>query len=165
MSQGQVIIRFKGYGQSAGKGGIKKSGRLLTPEEQKEKSRQRLTAYTTKKIISSVKAILNDEIKYEIDKYYSLTDNVQGQRTMNIAIHLTSKAMELGQAFTTGMIVSGNVIGGLVASGLDLIKQGVDIYQGYDKQNIKIRQMEEQLTYTRLRSGYSLTSGDKGENR
>lgn len=166
MAQGQVVIKFKGSsGGSTTKSGINKNGNVKDAHSKLEKERVRLVSFATKKIIKGAQSILTDEIKYEINKYYDLTDNVQGQRNMNIAMNLTNKTIELGQAILSGTLVSGNIIGGIIAGTLDLVKQGVDIYQGYDKQNIKIRQMEEQLTYTRLRSGYSLTSGDKGENR
>lgn len=100
---------------------------------------------------------------YEVNKYFNLHDDYIGQRNLTIAKNVLSKAVGMGTA-----IAGGFVLGGVVGSAVALIgttaSLGIEIAQNYDQENIKIRQMNAQLEYSRLRAGYSLTSESIGEN-
>lgn len=65
-------------------------------------------------------------------------------------------------------IAGGFVLGGIAGSVIALIgttaSLGIEIAQNYDQENIKLRQMNAQLEYSRMRAGYSLTSESIGEN-
>ena len=166
--EGKVEIVFSGGVGKKGKGGVDKSGKVKSPKEKEEernaKLRQRWAARNVKKVASATQSMLLDIVEYEVDKNFMLSDNVQAQRDKAIIMGIMRRSFNFGKSVATGFSVGG-IWGAVIGGGISMIKYGVDIYQGYDKQNIKIAQLEEQLAYTRLRSGYALTSGDKGENR
>lgn len=107
---------------------------------------------------------LLSEALYEVNKYFDLTDNVEGKRNLNIAMGLVHRGTNvLGSTFLGAEI--GGVPGALVGFASGVINEAINIYQGYDQQNIQLRQLNTQLEYTRERAGYSLTSGSIGENK
>lgn len=118
-------------------------------------------------VMSSAKrlgSILLDEALYEQRKYYDLTDNVEGKRDLNIAVGLIHRGASIASATIIGAKTAG-VAGAVVGFSIGAIREGISIYQGYDQQNIQLRQLQTQLAYTRERAGYSLTSGSIGENK
>lgn len=108
-------------------------------------------------------SVVLSEVLYEINKYFDLTDNVEGKRDLHIAMGMINRVKNFAGQVVAGSYfgVPGAVIGFASAS----INEAISIYQGYDQQNIQIRQMNTQLEYTRERAGYSLTSGSIGENK
>lgn len=108
----------------------------------------------------SVQDIYNMAI-YHFEKEWSLTDDYQSQRNCTIALNVISKSISVATNAFIGLSVGG--VAGLavsvVASGVDL---GFEIYKNLDQQNIKIKQMDAQLEYTRVRSGYSITDESIG---
>lgn len=107
---------------------------------------------------------LLSEALYEVNKYFDLTDNVEGKRNLNIAMGMVHRGTSvLGSTFLGAEI--GGVPGALVGFASGVINEAINIYQGYDQQNIQLRQLNTQLEYTRERAGYSLTSGSIGENK
>lgn len=100
---------------------------------------------------------------YEINKYFTLTDDYIGQRNLSVAKSVISKAVGIGTTIGAGF-ATGGVVGGAIAiigSGVTL---ATDIYQNYDNERIKLMQQNAQLAYSRQRLGYSLTSESIGEN-
>lgn len=164
--QGEVIVRFKygGDGDSKGNGtAIKKDGQSKSVKEESQDN-SKLFTYAKQKIKALAKEVLIGEALYESEKYFNLTDNVQAKRNLNIATQNVNRLFNIVQTTWAGAKVGG-FVGAAIGFSASLISEGVKIYQGYDQQNIKIRQMEEQLDYTRQRMGYSLTVGSNGENR
>lgn len=130
-------------------------------EEQKKNKRIRNMAYlagnaTVQQAISMV--------NYEINRELTLTDNYIGQRTLNNTIQVINKVRSVATSTVQGAMVGGWV-GAAIMAFVDIAGTGIDIYQNYDQESIKIKQMDAQLQFSRQRAGYSLTSGSRGENR
>lgn len=166
--QGEVIVRFKYGGEGNGNGtAIKKDGQskgVSQTANEEENDNSKLFTYAKNKVMQLAKNVLLSEALYESEKYFNLTDNVQGKRNLNIARQNVERVWGIAQDTIVGA-KAGGVVGAIIGFGVGLTELGVKIYQGYDQQSIKIRQMEEQLDYTRQRMGYSLTVGSNGENR
>lgn len=166
--QGEVIVRFKYGGDGEGNGtAIKKDGQSKATSQkqnEQENDNSKLFTYAKNKVMQLSKNVLLSEALYESEKYFNLTDNVQGKRNLNIARQNVERVWGVAQDTIAGA-KAGGWIGAIIGFAVGLTELGVKIYQGYDQQSIKIRQMEEQLDYTRQRMGYSLTVGSNGENR
>lgn len=113
---------------------------------------------------SYVKAEISSVAHYEMNKWYSLRDDYIGQRNMNVALNVISKAKDIATTIYAGFQVGG-AAGAAVAAVGSVYMLAWDVIQNYDQQNIKLRQMDAQLDYQRQRAGFSLTSGRVGENR
>lgn len=100
---------------------------------------------------------------YEINKYFNLSDDYQTQRNVTIAKNVISKATGMGTAIAGGF-VAGGAVGGAIAIVGSVASLGVEIAQNYDQERIKLNQANAQLSYSRLRAGYSLVSDSVGEN-
>ena len=100
---------------------------------------------------------------YEVNKYFNLRDDYVGQRNLTIAKNVISKAVGMGTAIAGGFVLGG-AAGGAIALIGTTASLGIEIAQNYDQENIKLRQMNAQLEYSRMRAGYSLTSESIGEN-
>lgn len=111
-----------------------------------------------------VKADINRIATYEINKWFTLNDDYIGQRNVNAALNVISKAKSIYTTVAAGVVVGG-AVGGIIAAVGSLLTLGIDIAQNYDRQNIQIKQMDAQLQYQRQRAGYSLTSGRIGEDK
>lgn len=107
---------------------------------------------------------LLSEALYEVNKYFDLTDNVEGKRNLNIAIGMAHRGTTVLSSTLIGAQIGG-VPGAVVGFVASSISEAINVYQGYDQQNIQLRQLNTQLEYTRERAGYSLTSGSIGENK
>lgn len=174
--EGEVRVSFVYGGKATGdnKTDINtKTGKIGGNKNTDEDSKSLTVAYVyaAKKIATTTKQLLIDEALYESNKFFDLTDNVQNQRNLNIAKTNIQRATSIIGSTVSGAMVGGNagpvgaIIGAVVGFVAGVAQKGVDIYQGYDQQNIDIRQREQQLSYTRQRVGYSLTVGSNGENR
>lgn len=111
-----------------------------------------------------VKADIRQIVGYEINKWFTLTDDYIGQRNVTAAMNVINKAKSIGVTLAAGFMAAGP-IGLIVAAVGSAIDLGVGVSQNYDRQNIRIKQMNAQLEYQRQRAGYSLTSGRVGENK
>lgn len=137
-----------------------------TPEPNKGKDNSNLSkmaALLLHEAFKYAKQEVTQIASYEVNKYFNLRDDYIGQRNLTVAKNVISKAVGMGTA-----IAGGFVLGGVVGSAIALIgttaSLGIEIAQNYDQENIKLRQMNAQLEYSRLRAGYSLTSESIGEN-
>lgn len=110
------------------------------------------------------KEVVTSEVRYEVNKNFTLHDDYVGQRDLNIALGVASKIYGIANATISGAITGGPVGAGIAFAGSVAI-EAVGVYQRLDQQNIKIAQMDKQLEYNRVRAGYSLTSGSIGENK
>jgi len=116
-----------------------------------------------KAIGDGVQILKNAAEYYYIDRNLSLEDNYQGQRDWAIAKSLTSNAISIGKATLIGATSLG-LAGGFVAGTVAAIGIGINAGINLDRQNIKLMQMDSQLSYSREKAGYSLTMEDKGTN-
>lgn len=111
-----------------------------------------------------VKADINKIATYEINKWFTLNDDYIGQRYVNNALNVISRAKSIYTTIAASVMVGG-AIGGVIAAIGSAVNIGIDIAQNYDRQNIMLKQMNAQLSYQRQRAGYSLTSGRVGEDK
>lgn len=138
-----------------------------TPKEtSKGSDKSNLTSATTillHEAYNYAKQEITQIASYEVSKYFNLKDDYIGQRNLSIAKNIISKGASIGTAIASGF-ATGGIIGGAVAIVGTTASLGIEIAQNYDQENIRLRQMNAQLEYSRQRAGYSLTSGSVGEN-
>lgn len=171
--EGQIRVIFS-EGSSKDSGNNKTAINTKTGEK---KSQEKVKKETTKTdlvnhalnnyVIGQAKKVgqtLLSEALYEVNKYFDLTDNVEGKRNLNIAIGMAHRGTNVLTSTLIGAQIGG-VPGAVVGFVASSINEAITIYQGYDQQNIQLRQLNTQLEYTRERAGYSLTSGSIGENK
>ena len=149
-------------------------------EEQEQESPAELSSKSTKIAIAAMaaKQILSTAVSeglqwanYEIDKNLNLDDNYIAQREKNIALQLIGKAGSFASTIfggaTAGAIVGGPIgaaIGatlGLVQAVSSTVRENI---QSYEQQDIMLRQMDAQLSYTRQRAGWSVSAASIGED-
>lgn len=171
--EGQIRVIFS-EGSSKDSGNNKTAINTKTGEN---KSQEKVKKETTKTdlinhalnnyVIGQAKKVgqtLLSEALYEANKYFDLTDNVEGKRNLNIAVGMVHRGATVLTSTLIGAKIGG-VPGAVVGFVASSISEAINIYQGYDPQNIQLRQLNTQLEYTRERAGYSLTSGSIGENK
>lgn len=171
--EGQIRVIFS-EGSSKDSGNNKTAINTKTGEN---KSQEKVKKETTKTdlinhalnnyVIGQAKKVgqtLLSEALYEANKYFDLTDNVEGKRNLNIAMGMVHRGATVLTSTLIGAKIGG-VPGAVVGFVASSISEAINIYQGYDPQNIQLRQLNTQLEYTRERAGYSLTSGSIGENK
>lgn len=122
------------------------------------------TSVLLNQALESAKQDINRIVSYEIQKNFNLTDNYIGERYLNNAKQVVSRASKIGVSIATGF-ATGGIVGAIVVAGLEAISLGIDTYQNQENQNIKLKQNDLQLSFSRQRSGYSLISNSIGENK
>ena len=167
---GSVRVIFEsGSGNGKEKGNNKtavntKSGRVSKEQDISDGANERLRNYVILKTIRTAKELLLDEIQFEIGYHYDMTDNIEAKRDMVNAVSITRKVSTL--ALTSVMAFRFMGVAGLAFNlATSFAREGIDLYQKHKEQNTKMAQLDAQMEYTRQRVGYSLTVGDKGENR
>ena len=167
--EGSVKIIFQ-EGASKASGNNKTAINTKTGETKKtpsselqEDAKNALSAYAVAKFARQSGNLAKDWVFYEVDKYLDLTNNVQGKVNMNIARNLINKSAST--IFNIAYASRYGAVGIGIAAAISIGSFAIDTYQGYNKQFIDIQKKNLQLEFTRQRSGYALTSGDKGENR
>ena len=126
-------------------------------------------------IARNVASQAKNEALYDLNKYFSLTDDFEGKRDLNIAMSIASQAISLGASIWAGAKLGaglgslsgpiGTAIGAVTGAALSIGGTAISAYQRYNQQDIEIAQINKQLAYTRQRVGYSLISGSVGENK
>lgn len=142
------------------------SERVKTPSNSskiKNKVDNFTNTYVSNFIINQSKSIIKEESKYWLDRKFNLEDDYVSQRNVNIASNIISRAIG-----DIGSIASATMIAGPVGFAVASVMVGVglitDIVKNYQQQSDNIRIMNNQLNFSRVRSGYSLTAGSIGEN-
>lgn len=154
----EIVITIKGGGEAT------QTERPDNPNPKDSTNLKKSTSVLLNQTYQRLKSEISREVNYEIDKHFRLTDNYIGQRNLNNAKQIINKAVSFGTSVATGF-ATGGPVGAVRAFVIQTLSLGIDIYQNYDQENINLRQMEAQLSYTRERAGYSLTSGSIGENK
>lgn len=173
MASGKVTIYFKNDGGQSDitPSGVNKEGKVSKPSVKTNNVKNMFSSAITRRAINTAIGLVQQVVGYEIDKNYDLSDNVRAKRDKTIATTLVKRVAQNVNSAWAGVNLGsifgpvGAIIGGIVGGATDLTRQGIDIAHGYDKQSIEIAKANEQLTYSRLRSGYSLMVGSKGEER
>lgn len=170
--QGQIRVIFtEGSGKGSGNNRTvvnTKTGKPKTQDKvQEEAKASNIVNHAFKNyVVSQAKQVVGlvaNEVLYEINKYYTLTDNVEGKRDLNIALGLIHRGGQI-----VGPTIAGSYfgpVGAVIGFGVGIGREVISLYQGYDQQNIQLRQLNTQLEYSRQRAGYSLTSGSIGEDK
>lgn len=142
------------------------SERIQTPNNSskiKSKVESFTNTYVSNFIINQAKSIIKEESKYWLDRKFNLEDDYVTQRNVNIASNIISRSIS-----DIGSIASATMIAGPVGFVISSVAVGVglitDTIKNYQQQNDNIRIMNNQLNFSRVRSGYSLTAGSIGEN-
>ena len=162
--QGEVKIVFKTNANIGTKTNINSDGKISLFNGKGDNTKDRFNAYAVKTVINVVKTTVLNEVEYETKKYYDLTDNVRAQKNRQIALGVIDRVGNVVSSTASGFI-AGGIIGAIIGFGASLVKEGINIYQGYDKQEIEMAKKNAQLQYSRESLGYSLVGGEKGLNR
>lgn len=162
--QGEVKIVFKTNAKLGSKTNVSSEGKISLFNGSGDDTKDRFNAYAIKTVVNAVKTIVLNEVEYETKKYYDLTDNVRAQKNRQIALGVIDRVGNVVSSTASGFI-AGGIIGAIIGFGASLVKEGINIYQGYDKQEIEMAKKNAQLQYTRESLGYSLVGGEKGTNR
>lgn len=109
--------------------------------------------------------------EYFWNKSLTLNDDYVGQRSKNIIttqINRGINAISNIVSSTASGAAIGGWVGAIVGAVVGTLTTGVDIarsnIQGQDQQNILLKQMDAQLSFTRARVGFSLKAGSIGED-
>ncbi len=170
--EGEVIVYIKNQTNSGNGTAINpKTGQEQQPEEETGAlQRSSLASVMINQAYEYAKSIVVNEVSYEVNKYFDLTDDYETKRDLNIAIGVAKKVGGIAVSTAAGAKLGasfgpvGAIIGGVIGFTGSTVGEAINIYQSYDKQSITMKQRNKQLEYTRVRSGYSLTSGSVGEN-
>jgi len=132
-----------------------------------------LTSVMVNQAFQYVKGIVAQVANYEVNKYYSLRDNYEGQQDYNNAMSMIGFVVQSANTiFSTaqmGFSVGGPIgaiVGAVVATAFAGITKGIDVYQTLDAQGIQIAQAGAQQVFSVYRSGNNraLTNNSIGEN-
>lgn len=101
--------------------------------------------------------------EYEWNKSLNLSDDYIGQRQKQVAMQCVNTTISTISTVGSFAAIGGPIgaVVGLLVSGVSLGKQ---IWQNYDQENIRLRQMDAQLSYTRARAGWSTNAASIGED-
>lgn len=149
-----------------------------SPEEKNEKTKestksnaQHLASWLVHQALNEAKTQILTAVDYEFTRYYSTHDDYIGQRNYEVAKTFVGMAVSVGTSIYAGAKVgaSAGPIGAVVGAAAGATFSGVSMALQYSRamesQQLRVDQMNAQLSYTRQRSGYSLTSGSIGEDR
>ena len=101
---------------------------------------------------------------YVFQRHMKLNDDYIGQRNYTAVKNIVGRAGSVVTAIGSGF-ATGGPAGAVIAGLISVASIGVDIAENYMQQNDNIQKMELNLSFNRMRSGYSLTSGSIGEDR
>ena len=172
--EGKVDIFFyqgKGGSSQKSKTNVDDEGKPKKQDPKNETREFLRGAIVGKRVLTKTSAMLMQVVDYETKKYYDLTDNVRGERDRQIIRGLIGRAQQVAVSAMNGAIIgagtgiTGSLMGAMVGATYTTIRHGIDIVQGYDKQNIEMEKQNAQLRYVRENVGASLTNGERGVNR
>lgn len=157
---GEIVIRIVA---DDGEGKTDATGQKEVDEKQKDLETAAVTT-ALQKAAKQLARIGVGEVLYQTNLYFSLTDNYQAEQNLNIAKDIFSKS--LSTAITATALGSKFGPAGIaIAIGIAVVETSLDIINNYQQEDINIRKQNNQLAFQRVRAGYSLTAGSRGENR
>jgi len=101
---------------------------------------------------------------YLLNRHFSLTDDYRSQRDMNIAVGVLNSAISDATAIGSAVMTGNPFIAGAALVGV-IANRGISIAQNYIEENDRLRQSDYLTDFSRVRAGYSLTSGSIGDNK
>jgi len=108
---------------------------------------------------------------YYVNKELVLNDDYIGQRELGIAMQAVNwginSASTIASMTATGAMAGGAVgavFGAVIGTGTVIARTVRDNIQAQDQQNIRLRQLQVQLDYTRNRAGWSTNAASIGED-
>ena len=122
------------------------------------------SAYIARSIVNNTISSVISATEYHFEKQWQLDDDYISQRTYTIAKNFITASMGAVSTIAVGFSTAG-IAGGILATAYEAINTGMNIYKNYDQQSIKIKQMDAQLDYTRVRAGYSVQAESIGEGK
>ena len=108
---------------------------------------------------NNAKSVIKNEAKYEIGKYFSLTENYAMQQDIDNALIAISKVAEFGSSILSGIVVGsaggvgGALVGAIVGAVADIAQNSVQIYQRFDQQNRQLATANVQSQFQAVRMG------------
>lgn len=166
-NNGEIIIKIVSeVGQTTQNQPDEKPEAKVDAEKSKTDNRLETAIYTSllQKTAREVKGITIGEAKYQINRYFRMSDNYLAEQSLDISLNIVNRAISAGASIAAGFAVGG-VPGAIIEAGIQAVKIGLDIYHNKDQENIRLNQMDAVLSFNRQRAGYSLTAGSQGENR
>ena len=144
-------------------------------EEEKEEGRdqwQRLGSWLAHQAFNTVKSQIEAEANYEISRYFTIYDDVAGERNLAMAKAYINHAVSMGYQVYYGAVTGagiagpvGGFAGAVLAGSVAGVGMALEARRALEQQDLRIAQAEAQLGYTRQRAGWSLTAGSIGENK
>lgn len=175
MAEGkEIVIRIINEGGSIDGNDTEQKKVDVTGEKDKKSSDAVETAFMTsviKKAYNQAKGIVIGEAKYQISKYFQLTDNYLGEQDLNVALNVIGKVWEVGLSIYAGIKIgkkygpAGAIAATAIAVGATVVNTAMQVAHNYEQERIQLNQMNAQLEFNRQRAGYALTAGSIGENR
>lgn len=135
------------------------------------KARQAFYTSAFQRVKSTSISLVKGEVEYWINRSYKLADDVQGARNLKLAVNAVSQIWRIGESTVSGAVAGGafGPVGAIVGGAIGFVSSSVgtitNSVHGVIEQETTIATQNAQLSFNRFRAGYSLTSGDKGENR
>ena len=167
-----ITIKAKGEGKPSSPKPSKPEEKNQEAKEETKSEAQNLSSWLVHKALNEAESQLKSAVDYEFSKYYSTHDDYIGQRNYEIAKANINIAVSVGTSIYSGAAMGASIggpVGAAVGAVASAVASGVNLAIQYNRameqQQLKIDQMNAQLSYTRQRSGYSLTSGSIGENK
>lgn len=112
------------------------------------------------------KSAIKQMAMYEINKYYSLTENYKAQQDMSNSLTSISKVTGFGSTIVAGAMTGsslgpvGTVAGAIVAAVGYAANEGIQTYQRFEQQNRNLATMNVQSSFQLTRMG--LIDGGRG---
>lgn len=112
------------------------------------------------------KSAIKQMVMYEINKYYSLTENYKAQQDMSNALATIGKVSNFGSTVAAGAITGaaggpvGAAFGAIVAAVGYAANEGIQTYQRFEQQNRNLATMNVQSSFQLTRMG--LIDGGRG---
>ena len=159
-NNGEIVIRIE-------EGSVQP--RPVDPDNQEKKDSASMTetaalTFCLKRAAEAVKSITIDEVKYQLNKHFELTDDYISQQNMNIALNVVNKVKNTAMSMIGGYAVAGPA-GAAVMGMISIVNTSIQISRNYEQERIRLNKMDAELKFNRERAGYSLTAGSIGENR
>lgn len=167
-----ITIKAKGEGKPSSPKPSKPEEKNTEAKSETKSEGQNLSSWLVHKALNEAEQQIKSAVDYEFSMYYSTHDDYIGQRNYEIAKASINMAVKVGTSLYSGAAMGASIggpIGAAIGAAASAVSVGVDLALQYsramEQQQLKIDQMNAQLSYTRQRSGYSLTAGSVGENK
>lgn len=161
---GEVIIRFQVDGN--GKGGKRKPAinkKTGKSQFKYDNTEDRYAQFLSMTALRVSKMAIN-EAEYQLNRHFTLIDDVRSQRNLKVAKNLVQKSGSLGLTVGFGAI-TGGWVGALVGGLVQVSSQFVSSSHELIEQDLRLKQETASLQFSRQKVGYSLNVGANGENR